>query len=132
MRAMTKEEFRRKYEDTHTELIAGSLINEHMSKKKLLNISKAKREIEVSASEKRMEKLSEFLTDAVSVRKIEVLNKEDLPMKDLLAMTIKSHPQRAKIENTGEVNFTFADMVARSSINLTKVDDIDAEVADEC
>jgi hypothetical protein len=128
---MDVDQFVRKYSGTHTELQGQSLLRENMSRKDLRKFELEKREIEINAGEKRMEKLSEFLTDAVDVRKVEVLSKDDLPMKDLLAMTIRSHPQRARIENTGNVNFTFADMVARSSITLNKVEEIDAEISDD-
>ena len=130
MGVMNKDQFMAKWMDTHTEMAAWSVIDEGMSSKKIAQYHKDKKEIDRTAGEKRLEKLSELLTDAVVVRQDEILSKDDLPMKDLLHAVIRSHPQRAKIENTGNVNFTFADMVARSSITLQKVEDIDAEYSE--
>lgn len=133
MRYMDKEQFKRKWVGTHTELnvidkLNGtSLIDNSVSKKQLKNIEKTKRNIEKKSIDQQLNDVSEMLYDAVGVRKNEVLDQDKLPIKDLLMLTIKAHPQHAKIENTGNVNFTFADMIEKSSFTLNKVKTIDVE-----
>ena len=128
MQGMSKEQFKRKYIDTHTELQC----IDHMSKRDMKNISKYKKKVEKDSAEERIDKLSQMLTEAVGCRSDELIDSEALPMKDLLLATLRAHPQRAKIENTGTVNFTFADMMTKANITMNKIDDVDVtEVGDD-
>lgn len=137
MEGMTREQFKRKYLDTHTELSlqdrlsSTNLCPGNISKKQLKVFDKSKKEIEKKCAEDRAEDVSRMLYDAVSVRNIEVLSKEDMPIDKLLALTIKAHPQQAQVKHTGEVAFTFADMISSASINLEKVETIDAEIDEQ-
>ena len=137
MREMDKERFMIKWFETHTEMNVldhannTSLINTKMSHRRKQDLANTKRNIECNSIKKQKEDMSELLYDAVSVRKREILDKEALPMKDLLGLTIKNLPQHSKIESTVEGNFTFADMIERSSFSLTRVDGVEIEEADE-
>jgi hypothetical protein len=138
MDGMSKEQFKKKWEDSHTELTASELLQAgrqgnlaRVGKKELARIDSAKRLAEQAGIEKRAENLSNFLLDATAIRSEEILNKEELPIDKLLNLTIKTIPQQGKIEHTGNVEFTFADMVKRASIELEKVETIDVEIVDE-
>ena len=133
---MTKEQFKARWLDTHTEVCAtdvlrkgsfanGSLARETLSRSDMAEINVAKKAIEREGVAKRAENLTNFMLDSVEVRGSEVLDPDKLPIKDLLGLTIKLMPQQAKIQHTGEVNFTFTDMIAKASIDLDRIEDID-------
>jgi len=80
--------------------------------------------IESKAKEKRDEDYQHYLHDALEVRKLEILDKKDVPMVSLLQMISRNIPQ--KLESKNEHTFTFADMVKRATIELQKIDTVDA------
>lgn len=138
MKAMTKEQFRRKYVDTHTELHAldylrnGSVIKSSPGDRNISAMKPipGKREIEKLSMEKHKENLVGFVMDANSVRAKEILDPEKLPYKDLLYAAIKLMP--TKVEQSGSVDFTFGDMVKKAHLELEKVDTIEeGEVCDD-
>lgn len=132
MDGMTKEQFKRKYEDTHTEikcmsdLEAGransSLIKKSPGDKNIKTRGKipGKKLIERRAIEQRSDDFKHYILDAVSVRKQEILDKKDVPMVQLLQIVSRNLPQ--KIESKNEHTFTFADMVKRASAEIIDVE----------
>lgn len=130
---MNKQQFKRKWKDTHTEFLVadklngntGSLVRSSAGDK---NISfkkriPGKREIEKVSIAKQNEKLREFVLDASYVRGTEILNPKKMPYKDLLNAAIKLMP--TQIEQSGNVNFTFGDMVRKAHLEFEKVDTIE-------
>ena len=115
------EAYSRKYENTHLEF---SML-ELLSKGKKSNLSfpddkailsngeiRGKKEIERQAMVKRDKDLRHMLLDAVAVRKLEILDADKLPIKDLLRLVIDA----SKKEGTAvAVNFSFADMVLQAN-----------------
>ena len=124
---MTPEEFTKRYTDTHMELqiadltYGQSLIKKHPGDKNITIHGKipGKALIEAKAMEDRAEGLSHCLMDAVSARIPHLL---EIPMDKLVALAIKSAPQ--KIDQKIEGNFTFAEMVKIASTEK----DIDVEI----
>jgi len=126
---MTPEEFKRTYEDTHTELQAlemmrnnGSLIASEPGDRNITVRGKipGKSLIEAREMDKRAEGLSHCLMDAVGARVGDLM---DIPMDKLVSLAIKSNPQR--IDQTIDHSFTFADMVKKASLEVENYDTIE-------
>jgi len=138
MRQLSKEQFKRKWVDTHTELSAldlleqgrkGSLLVKHNEDKSIKMRGKipGKNIIEKKSIENQEKNLKEFILDASMVRSSEIL---DMDYAKLLSIAVKLVP--TQVENRGTVNFTFGDMVRKANISLEKVDTIeDGELVDE-
>ena len=126
---MTPEEFRRTYEDTHTELQAlelmrnnGSLIKTEPGARNITVNGKipGKALIEKRAMEERAEGLAHCLMDAVGARVGDLM---DIPMDKLVSLAIKANPQ--KIDQTIDHSFTFADMVKKASLEVENYETIE-------
>jgi hypothetical protein len=94
---------------------SGSLIKKEPGDKNIVRGRKipGKHLIEQVAMEKRAADYKHYLLDAVTVRKQEILNKEDVPMVQLLQIVSRNLPQQ--VESKNEHVFTFADMVKKAS-----------------
>lgn len=128
---MNREEFKRIYSDTHTEMQlieelgkSKSLIHRHPSDKNITKYGKipGKALIEHKAMEKRAEGLSHCLLDAISARVGDLM---EIPMEKLVALGIKTLPQ--KVESHIDHSFTFADMVKKASVEVENYETIDEE-----
>ena len=138
---MSREEFARKYFGTHTELSAltrleegqkhRSLIGSHPEDKNIPYRGKipGKNLIEKKCFKDREDNFKNYLLDAVAVRNKEILNKEEMPFKDLLNFATKVLSN--KVEGEVNHNFTYADMVMRASKNLEKVHTVDVTNAEQ-
>ena len=115
MEGMEKEQFMRKYEDTHK----GLSVSEKLSKARKTstkfpsdlnakNVTRAKRGMERQAIEKRKDDYQHYILDAVAVRAKEILNKKDMPMKDLLKTATSVLPKEVKVESN--VTHSFVDL----------------------
>lgn len=112
---MSKEEFKRKYEDTHKGLHAVDvLINgkkqviKYPEDKNAKNVKRLKTNIERKAFEERAKDLQNFVFDTVAVRASDVLDSKQLPMKDLLKSAISMIPKQLNVEQN--INHTFASL----------------------
>ena len=85
-----------------------------------------KKEIEKVAKEKRDAQFQNYLLDAAEIRKLEILDKKEVPMVSLLQIISRNIPQ--KVESKNEHTFTFADMVKKATIELERVETVDVEV----
>ena len=128
---MTPEEFKRRYEDTHTELQLlelmnsnKSLIKTHPEDKNITRDHKipGKKLIESLAMEERAEGISHVLLDACGARIGDLM---EMPVDKLYSLAIKTLPQ--KVAQTIDHNFTFADMVKKASLEVETYDTIDEE-----
>jgi len=127
---MTPEEFKRRYEGTHTELQVAdltygqSLIKNSPGDKNITTRGKipGKALIEAKAMEDRAEGLSHCLMDAVSAR---VGHLMEIPMDKLVALAIKTLPQ--KVDQKIDHSFTFADMVKRASLEVENYQTLDEQ-----
>ena len=136
---MSREEFKRKHFDTHTELKAESVlggatsgqfrqkntISKEPGDKNAKHVAKLKKPIERECMEKQRSDLRQYLGDALSVRQKEILNKNDYSIKDLINAIIKTLPQQ--IDQKSEVSMNFADEIKRLTIESKKYKAIDAE-----
>jgi len=119
MQGMSKEQFHRKWADTHTELSAldrleggrQSLIKDSPGDKNIYTKGKipGKNVIEKKAFEERAENFKHYVMDAVCVRSKDILDKEQMPIDKLLNTVVKTLPQRQELKVEGE--FTFANMI---------------------
>lgn len=130
MQPFTKEQFKRKYLQGHTELQIseclsknGSLIKHSPGDKNIRKNKKipGKAIIEKIEYDKRADLFKHYLMDAVEVKGAEIL---DMDIKDLLTLVVKTIP--TKVENKHTAEFTFADMVMKAN-KLEKVETIDAD-----
>ena len=130
------EKFRRKYEDTHTEIKAisalaksgyagSSLIKNSPGDKNAGSVKKYKKPIERSCIEKQRKQLVDYLVDGFELRKREILSKKDLPIKDLLNVIVKFMPQ--KVESEVNANMDFAEMIKSVTLEQKRYKPIDAE-----
>ena len=133
---MSKDQWHRKYVDTHAGLHAmselagktGNLVKTHPEDKNITHNHpiKGKNLLENRAIKKRANNFRHFVLDTVSVRNEEILDKEAVPMKDLLNLAAKILPQQK--EDLGEEKTaTFADMVKTVTIEMRKYDTVDVE-----
>lgn len=115
---MNKEEFTRRYKDTHTELQlleasreTTSLVKVHPEDKGIASNYKipGKALIESLAMEKRAEGLSHCLLDAISARVEDLM---DIPMEKLVSLGIKTLPQ--KVDQKIDGNFTLINMIQKA------------------
>jgi hypothetical protein len=129
--AMNKAQFKQKWEDTHTELSAldrlekgrkGSSLKTDVTDKQMAKWNSAKKLIEAKGMRDREEAVQHLLIDALAVRNVELLDKKDLPMYQLLGSISKMKTQ--KVEGNVQHTHTFADMIKK--VTLEKVDTIDA------
>jgi hypothetical protein len=128
-----RKEFKKKYSnDTHlgihcaSELAGsnGSLIKSSPGDRNVTPFRIPGKElIEDKCSEERADGFKNYLLDAVEIRKNEILDKKDVPMVALLQIVSRNIPQ--KTESKNEHTFTFADMVKRATIELSKVDTVE-------
>ena len=127
MEGMSKEQFMRKYIDTHKGIHCfsdlknrsfknSSLIKDSPGDKNIGERGKipGKNIIESKCMEDRAEDKQHYIMDAVEVRGAEILDKEAMPFDKLLNSMIKIMPQ--KIEQK-TVNFTFADMIKQATMD---------------
>ena len=130
---MSREQFKRKYVDTHTELkgntamFGGNSVKMSPGDKNASRVKQLKKPIERSCMEKQRSDLRGYLGDALSVRQKEILNKNDYSIKDLINAIIKTLPQQ--IDQKSEVSMNFADEIKRLTIEAKKYKAIDAEEA---
>lgn len=132
------EQFKRKHFDTHHEIKAisalekggfknSSLIKNSPGDKNAAQVKKHKRLLEAKGFEKQKEALVDYLVDGFTLRRKEILDKDDLPIKDLLAAIARFMPQ--KIDGEQNVNMNFADMVKEVTLKRKQYKAIDAEDA---
>jgi len=132
MHRMNKEEFNRKYMDTHTELSAldrleqgrkGSVVKHSPGDKNIYSRGKipGKNVIENKCFEKRAEDTKHYLLDALEVRSLDILDKEQMPIDKLVNSVIKTLPQKQEVKLEGE--FTFASMLEIAKKQQTAVED---------
>ena len=135
MEGMTEEQWIRKYVGTHkgihclSDLAAGagrngSLIKMSPGDKNIManhNIH-GKNLIEKKCMEDRAEDFKHFLLDTNDVRANSALDQNLLPYKDLLALIVKTLPQKVEQKT---VNFTFADMVQQAALDKGKIVDVE-------
>ncbi len=132
MEYMNKEQFKRKYLDTHKGIHCvsdlnngtfnkGSLIKNSPGDKNITQRGKIKGKniIEHKAMEKRSEDKKHYIMDAVSVRGMEILDKEAMPFPKLLDSMIKILPQKVEAQ---VAHFTYADMVKQAHMNKETID----------
>ena len=135
---MTKDQFNRKYVDTHKGLHCAEVLHKGAYKNSSLikhspgdkNITqrgkiKGKNLIEAKCMKDRAEDVKHFFVDAMAVRGKEILNKEDMPFDKLVNAVIKVLPQQ--VEQTIEANMTFADIIRKASNIRKNEDTIDVE-----
>ena len=142
--SMTAAQFKRKYEDTHTAIKANTMLqtgkysvkHNHIVHPEDRGISSdprvpipGKKEIEAACFKKNIEKTKGLIFDSISVRQLEILDKEEVPMSKLLDLAVKLMP--TKIEGNVEHTFSYADMILKASQNLPKTEYVEAEVLDE-
>jgi hypothetical protein len=130
MQRLDKDQFRRKYLDTHKELAIieqlsnnGSLIKSHPEDKGITTTKIAgKSLIEKQAKEERYGEFEEYLLDALSVRADEILQ---LKFDKLLDLITRNKPQQiqSEVNNT----FTFTDMVKKATLQLERMETIDVK-----
>ena len=127
MSPMTREQFKRKYVDTYTELTAMSSLphkknnitdpsDKNAKKYKLL-----KKPYEAQGFITRANKLNEYIYDGVEVRSEDILDKKQIPMKDLLKIAVSIAPKNININ--ANVTNTFADLW--NTIDVDGKDSID-------
>ncbi len=127
-----RKEFKKKYApDTHLGIHCmgelsnnGSLIKSSPGDRNITPLRIPGKElIEQAAKEVRDSNYQHYLHDACEIRKLEILDKKEVPMVELLKIISRNIPQ--KLESKNEHSFTFADMVKRATVELSKVDTID-------
>ena len=102
---MNEEMYKRKYVDTHTELegvgllIAGSKSHTiEPGDKNAKDVAKHKKKYEADGFKKRAENLQHMVLDTVDVRSADMLDKKQLPMKDLLKIATGLLPKQVEIK----------------------------------
>lgn len=132
---MTREEFKRKWEGSLTEIKAQSKIRESFSGGNASrlnhpedkNIKSAPRDkipgkniIESEGLKKQQERAKSYLLDAIDVRHLEVLDPNEMPITKLFDLALKTMPQ--KVEGEVAHTFSYGDMILKASKNLEKVE----------
>jgi hypothetical protein len=125
---MSREQFKKKYIDTHTaiqghSLLTGgykNLIDKHPGDKNVKHYVKLKKPIELKCAVKRAENLQNFLLDIIEVRAEDALDKKQLPFKDALKIAVSAMPK--KLDINANVTNTFAE--------LWNTMDVEGEVVD--
>ena len=138
MEGMSKEQFRRKYFDTHRGIHSvGDLANGGFGKSSLVKKSPGdknirrrgkipgKNLIENKCMKDRAEVFKHYLMDATDVRSQEILDPDKLPIDKLLSLVIKTLPQ--KVEGEVEHAFTFADMAKKAAMERAETIDVENE-----
>ena len=88
-------------------------------------VKEAKRRMEIEAFEGRATGFKHKVMNAFDARINELSDKTEVPMPVLLNTMVKMLPRQ--VEGSINHNFTFADMVAKCSIELEKLETIDVE-----
>ena len=132
---MTEEQWTRKYEDTHAGLSiaeklgsCGSLIKSDPSDKNARHVKRYKSGIESAEAAKRKDAFQQFMLDTVSVRADDMMDKKQLPMKDLLKVVVSSLPKQIEVE--ANVTNSVVDIwntieAAGRAVSLDDVEDAD-------
>jgi hypothetical protein len=127
MSPMTREQFKRKYVDTHTELTAMSSLPHKRnnitdpSDKNANKCNLLKKPYEAQGFVIRANKLNDYIYDGVEVRAEDILDKKQIPMKDLLKIAVSIAPKNININ--ANVTNTFADLW--NTIDVEGKDSID-------
>ena len=137
MEGMTREQFNRKYIDTHKGIHCvtdlnngafnkGSLIKESPSDHHITTHGpiEGKKMIEKKGMEERADDKKHYIMDAVSVRQEEILDKDIMPFPKLLDSMIKIMPQKVEAQ---VAHFTFADMIKQATMDEKKTINIEKE-----
>ncbi|MCP3686065.1 MAG: hypothetical protein GY861_25750 [bacterium] len=140
MDGMTKNQFKRKWTDTHTELSAldrleggrRSLIVDSPGDKGIYSSGKIKGKniLEKQGFKDRDDKFKEMILDAVDVNAEKLAspkNFNETVKLARLAADLMNHKKEANVE----VNFTFADMVKQATIDKKKYNTVDVEAKGE-
>jgi hypothetical protein len=132
---MTAEEFKRKWEGSLTEIKAQSKIKESFSGGNASRLKHpedkgiksapwipipGKNELEKEGFKKQQERAKSYLFDAIDVRRLEVLDPNEMPITKLFDLALKTMPQ--KVEGEVEHRFSYGEMILKASKNLEKVD----------
>ena len=138
--SMTRAQFKRKYEDTHLAIKANTMLQTGKYSVKHNNIVHpedrgispnpmvpipGKKEIEAACFKKNVEKTKGLIFDAIAVRQLEILDKEEVPMSKLLDLSIKLMP--TKIEGEVEHTFSYGDMIMKAAQNIKKAEVVEVE-----
>lgn len=133
---MDREQFKRKYEDTHVELAVngplssnGSLIRNSPGDRNARAVKKYKKGIELECMNKKKEALQNFMLDTVAVRAEDMLDRKQLPMKDLLKVAVSALPHKVEVE--ANVTNSFLDLYNTIETESTKVEIEDADFEEE-
>ena len=137
--AMSKEEFARKYKDTHAELQFGNMLEKARKTSSLKMkfpddknagaVSKHKKPLERAGFVKRADGFKHYLMDGISVRSEELLSPDSMPFKDLIRIVAGILPREDEVKV--QHNHTYADLVLRAyEQNQAKRDAEEAEVVD--
>lgn len=105
------EQYKRKYIDSHTEIKAISMLKNNIKDPSDLNASqvkKYKKKYEVDGFHKRAENLEGMVYDTIEVRAVDMLDRKQLPMKDLLKIGVSMKPKNINLN--ANVTNTFADL----------------------
>ena len=123
-----EEQYDRKYEDTHTELMVSDLVQNQRnsnivepSSRNAKDVAKHKKKFERDGFEKRAEDVKHCLVDAIEIRKKELLSPKTMPMKDLLNTTVKTFPKEVKVEAN----------ITNSFVELWDTIDVEAEEVEQ-
>lgn len=131
---INQDEFLRKIEDTHDELLMHDVLNntKRVSSgdtkfvyNKGVKQPEGKGLIEKEAQADREERTRQLFFELLEHRKIELTDKVDFPITHLVNAVIKLMPQRN--ENKNENVHTFADAVKKLRMEYDKHDTFDAE-----
>ena len=135
---MNKQEWIRKYTDTHTELSvieklsSTNSIKKHPSDLNAKHVKKIKAPYEAQGLVKQKQNITDMLEDAVHVRAEELLDPSSLPMDKLLTAVTKFKPPTQEI--TASAN-TFAELIIQAhnkgkDERIQKADTIDVRPED--
>ena len=100
---MSKEQFKKKWIGTHTELAITDTLEKGRhsglkfpSDKNITTGGKipGKNVIEAKCKEKRNEQIQDYMMDAVKVRSKEILDKKDMPFKELMRLLVNSRKDK--------------------------------------
>lgn len=130
---MSVDEFNRKYNDTHIEIKAQSMLkndgygtkpnhikhpeNRNISSKPWVKIP-GKSEIEKRCYKENIEKTKGYIFDAIEVRNKEILDPAEMPITKLMDLAVKLMPQ--KVEGEVEHKFTYGDLILKASQNIVR------------
>jgi len=122
---MDREEFKSRYFGDQIKDLLDPKVPVDKESRGVSNIKKNKVGIEKVQFEKRAEGFKHKILDVVEARSHELYNKDDVSMETILNTAVKLMPKQIE----GQINhsFTFADMVAKASIELEKIETIDVE-----